>query len=141
MVPTMSASGECVLEQRWIKPERLQRGDLVTFISPIDPRRVVCKRLIGLPGDVVCVDPTGLKAPSTEHVVIPRGHVWMSGDNADLSRDSRDYGPVSMALSKGKLVAKVRAVPFSISSHTHTCIKVWPLHKAGRFRNNFTYIE
>ncbi len=107
MEPTMRVSGETVLESRMIKPERLQRGDLVTYISPLDPTRMVCKRLIGLPGDVICVDPTGQLAPSTEHVIIPKGHVWLSGDNAEMSRDSRTYGPVSMALIKGKLIARV----------------------------------
>lgn len=108
MLPTMSVQGELVWESRLINPERLKRGDLVTVVSPLDPGRVICKRLIGLPGDVICVDPTGQLAPSTEHVVIPRGHIWISGDNAAESRDSRQYGPVSMALVKGKLVARVR---------------------------------
>jgi mitochondrial inner membrane protease subunit 1 len=107
MLPTMEASGQVVLENRLISPSRLRRGDLVTYISPLDPTRVVCKRLIGLPGDVICVDPTGKVAPSTEHVVIPKGHVWLMGDNAEMSRDSREYGPVSMGLIKGRLVAKV----------------------------------
>ena len=109
MLPTMSVEGDIVLENRMINPENLRRGDIATFLSPLEPRRVVCKRVIGLPGDVICVDPTGEVAPSTEHVVVPKHHLWMSGDNAAFSRDSRVYGPVSMALIKGKLVAKVRS--------------------------------
>ncbi|PWN54100.1 LexA/Signal peptidase [Violaceomyces palustris] len=35
----------------------LRVGDLVVAISPIDPSRTVCKRVIGLPGDTICVDP------------------------------------------------------------------------------------
>lgn len=108
MLPTMSATGEVVLENRLISPNRLKRGDLVTYVSPLDPTRAVCKRLVGLPGDIICVDPTGTYAPSTEHVVVPRGHIWVVGDNAEMSRDSRLYGPVSMGLVRGKLVAKVR---------------------------------
>ena len=108
MVPTMYPEGEWILESRLTSPRKLRRGDLATYISPLDPSRTVCKRVLGLPGDVVCVDPTGQKAPSTEHVVVPKGHLWMSGDNAELSRDSRDYGPVSMALVKGRQVARVR---------------------------------
>jgi inner membrane protease subunit 1 len=60
-----------------------------------------------LPGDVICVDPTGQLAPSTEHVVVPKGHIWVSGDNAADSRDSRLYGPVPMALIHGRLFARV----------------------------------
>lgn len=35
----------------------LQQGDLVVAISPVDPHRSVCKRVLGLPGDTVCLDP------------------------------------------------------------------------------------
>jgi inner membrane protease subunit 1 len=112
MLPTLSVEGELVLTNKFVCrlfPERLSRGDIVTFTSPLDPQRVVCKRILGLPGDTICVDPTGEKAPSTEHVIVPTGHFWVSGDNAVWSRDSREYGPVPMALLKGRLVAKVRS--------------------------------
>ena len=113
MIPTMAESGELVIEYRLplrLNPNHLQRGDLVTLTSPVQPGRIVCKRVLGLPGDVVCVDPTGMKAPSTEHVVIPKGHIWIMGDNAAASRDSRDYGPVSLSLVRGTLLARVRAI-------------------------------
>ena len=117
MLPTISAEGELVLDNKFVCrvfPERLSRGDIVTFVSPLDPQRVVCKRILGLPGDTICVDPTGEKAPSAEHVIVPAGHFWVGGDNAAWSRDSRDYGPVPMALMKGRLVAKVRSLYYSI---------------------------
>ena len=97
MVPTMAVAGEGVLELKWINFDKLIQGDLVTFVSPLDPGRIVCKRITGLPGDVVCVDPSGTYAPSTEHCIIPPGHVWIIGDNASASIDSRTYGPVPMA--------------------------------------------
>ncbi|CAL1695389.1 unnamed protein product [Somion occarium] len=124
MVPTMNVTGEWIVENRMISPKNLARGDLITFVSPLDPSRFVCKRLIGLPGDVICVDPMGKYVPSTEHVVIPKGHIWLSGDNANASRDSREYGPVPMALVRGKFVARV-----------------WPLDKLTIFRSNFRYID
>ncbi len=108
MFPTMSMTGEAALELKWIDPKRLRRGDLVTYISPIDPTRRVCKRVTGLPGDIICVDPTGEYAPSTEHVVVPRNHIWVTGDNLAWSRDSRMYGPVPLGLVKGRLYARVR---------------------------------
>jgi mitochondrial inner membrane protease subunit 1 len=110
MLPTMSTTGEMILENRVVGrffPERLKRGDLVSFVSPFDPDRIVCKRILGLPGDTICVDPTGEMAPSSEHVIIPKGHLWFSGDNAAWSRDSRHYGPVSIALVRGRFVARV----------------------------------
>ncbi|KAI0274678.1 peptidase S24/S26A/S26B/S26C [Gloeopeniophorella convolvens] len=111
MLPTMAEAGEAVIEDKIsfrLNPGSLKRGDLVTFESPLTPGRLVCKRLLGLPGDIVCVDPTGLKVPSSEHTVVPKGHIWLMGDNADLSRDSRDYGPVPLSLVRGTLWARVR---------------------------------
>jgi len=111
MLPTLANEGELVIEDRLtfrLFPDRLSRGDLITLKSPLEPHHIICKRVIGLSGDVVCVDPTGKKAPSSELVKIPKGHVWISGDNAAWSRDSRDYGPVSTSLIQGKIIARVR---------------------------------
>lgn len=112
MLPTFATSGELVLEDRLsLRHLRapLVRGDLLVVESPLARGQMVCKRLLGLPGDVVCVDPTGRLAPSGEHVLVPPGHVWIAGDNAAWSRDSREYGPVPMALVRGRIVARVRA--------------------------------
>lgn len=110
MLPTLADHGEFVIEDRLsyrLFPNMLRRGDLVILQSPIEPGRSICKRVIGMPGDTVCVDPTGEYAPSSEHVIIPKGHIWISGDNAAYSRDSRMYGPVSMSLIQGRLWARV----------------------------------
>ncbi|KAJ6574822.1 signal peptidase I family protein [Mycena capillaripes] len=127
MLPTLANEGEVVIENRWshrVNPGSLQRGDLVTFRSPLDRNRIVCKRVIGFPGDIICVDPTGERAPSTEHVVVPTGHIWVMGDNAAYSRDSRHYGPVSMGLIRGKLYARI-----------------WPPNNFTIFRNPTTYLD
>lgn len=39
---------------------------------------------------------------------VPTGHVWLQGDNVLNSTDSRDYGPVPMALVRGRVFCKVR---------------------------------
>lgn len=107
MLPTMEVEDELIVENRMVSIQSLQRGDLVTFMSPLDPTRGVCKRIIGFPGDIICVDPTGKYAPSTEHVVVPKGHIWVSGDNMSWSRDSREYGPIPVGLIKGKFIGRV----------------------------------
>jgi mitochondrial inner membrane protease subunit 1 len=112
MLPTFD-DNDVVIENRMsvrLNPWDIARGDLITLKSPYDPQRIVCKRVIGLPGDVICVDPTGQFALSTEHVVVPKGHLWISGDNAAYSRDSRSYGPVSMSLVQSKVVARVSPI-------------------------------
>lgn len=38
---------------------------------------------------------------------IPKGHCWIVGDNLGVSRDSRHFGPLPIALIQGKVIAKV----------------------------------
>ena len=40
-------------------------------------------------------------------VTVPPGHVWLQGDNMSVSRDSREYGPVSRGLIRGRVRYKV----------------------------------
>lgn len=168
-----------------------QRGDLIFAISPRNPRDTVCKRVVGIEGDIIEVDPRrggGLNGerkwlaeedrvysseshnssssggggsggghgegrgegnvdgvnrskveersldsegrPLTFHipahaqahgrrgekrfVKVPKGHVWLAGDNMSNSTDSRTYGPVSVGMIKGKVLARVSAAPFLV---------------------------
>lgn len=43
-------------------------------------------------------------------IQVPEGHCWVLGDNLAESRDSRVYGPIPLALVRGKVVAKL--LPF-----------------------------
>ncbi|KAG8798447.1 hypothetical protein FRC18_008657 [Serendipita sp. 400] len=122
MLPTLSVveySFETRIRHEYF-PQTLKRGQLVTYRSPLDPNALVCKRIIGLPGDTILVDPMTVPAPSADnqqakvavsHVVVPRGHIWVEGDNAAVSRDSRTYGPIPMALVCGRLHAGVWSIP------------------------------
>ena len=40
---------------------------------------------------------------------VPRGHVWLEGDNLDNSSDSRTYGPVPYGLIRSRVYYKVGA--------------------------------
>merc|ERR1712146_87084 len=47
----------------------------------------------------------------TKVILVPPGHIWLEGDNPYNSTDSRDYGPVPIALLKGKIMFQL--YPFS----------------------------
>ena len=84
-------------------------------------KQSVCKRVVGLEGDVVTyrdvtrlrydVDGYGRYDPDgkgrVRQVTVPKGHVFIQGDNELNSTDSRQYGPVPYATLQGRVVAKV----------------------------------
>lgn len=118
MLPTLQAHHDYV---HALKKHRLGRdlemGDCIVAIKPSDPEHRVCKRITGMPGDVILVDPsssselTNTPAECIAHdgfnkyIRVPEGHVWATGDNLCHSLDSRSYSVLPMALIKGKIVA------------------------------------
>jgi inner membrane protease subunit 1 len=124
MLPTFDVVGDQVLLSKHYRRGRdIQVGDIVSFDSVVDPRVRVIKRVLGLEGDYVLRDTPEKnddmiqvslcficnrkvkKGANTTQV--PEGHCWVVGDNLEYSRDSRHFGPMPMALIRGKVVAKV----------------------------------
>ena len=103
MIPTFDILGDFVLLQKFQK-DKIAVGDVISAISPIEPHKLVLKRIVGMEGDVVKIDPFD---PESERIRVPKGKLWIVGDNLRFSRDSRDYGPVCMGLVHGKALAKV----------------------------------
>ncbi|XP_028649705.1 mitochondrial inner membrane protease subunit 1 [Erpetoichthys calabaricus] len=96
---------------------RIEKGDIVIAKNPSDPKMNICKRVIGLEGDKVCTSSSSDIFKT--HIYVPKGHIWLEGDNMKNSTDSRSYGPVPYALIRGRV-----------------CFKVWPFHNAGTFRKS-----
>ncbi|KAF7847485.1 hypothetical protein BT93_L2911 [Corymbia citriodora subsp. variegata] len=108
MLPTLNLTGDLVLVERvstWLG--KVGRGDMVLLRSTEDPRKVVIKRIVGMEGDTVTylVDPKNSDASRT--CVVPRGNVWIQGDNIYNSRDSRTFGAVPYGLVEGKLFWRI----------------------------------
>ncbi len=108
---------------------KVQRGDVIVFKYPEDPKRDFIKRVIGVGGDVVTekdkvvyVNGSRLVEPYTQHVddeikpgqfdkrdnfgpvAVPEGDVFVMGDNRDQSYDSRFWGFVDDSQIKGKAI-------------------------------------
>ncbi|RAK98217.1 putative mitochondrial inner membrane protease subunit Imp2 [Aspergillus ibericus CBS 121593] len=87
----------------WERRRRLERGMVVTFRSPANPRHMAIKRIIGLPGDQITTRQPCMK----ETQIVPYNHVWLEGDAQDPKKtmDSNSYGPVSISLITGRVMA------------------------------------
>jgi len=108
---------------------KVHRGDIIVFKYPEDPKRDFIKRVIGTDGDVITekdkdiyVNGRKLIEPYVQHVdsdikpgqfdkrdnfgpiVVPKGSVFVMGDNRDQSYDSRFWGFVDDSQIKGKAV-------------------------------------
>ncbi|EPZ31901.1 LexA/Signal peptidase [Rozella allomycis CSF55] len=106
MLPTMD-SGLYVVDkfsQNW---RQWKVGDIIMFESPIERGALLCKRIAALPGDQACINPEGLE---DTYCVVPKGSIWVLGDNLAYSRDSRLYGPIPINLIRGRELAKTLAL-------------------------------
>uniref|UniRef100_A0AAV1TQU7 Peptidase S26 domain-containing protein n=1 Tax=Peronospora matthiolae TaxID=2874970 RepID=A0AAV1TQU7_9STRA len=102
MIPTIPDGSFIVvdrLSRRWRKWER---GDLVQLRSPTRCRgETITKRLLALEGDVVELQPR-FDEKRKKKITVPKGHVWVEGDNSTCSVDSRHFGAVPVALLIGR---------------------------------------
>lgn len=115
-----------------------QRGDVVVFRYPINPRDFFIKRIIGLPGETIIIrngkivifssrssEGITLEEPYLEEGEMVTGDVmetlgedeyFLLGDNRDESLDSRVFGPVKRENIIGKVF-----------------FRGWPLNRIGFF--------
>lgn len=93
------------------------RGEVIVFTNPSDTDIDFIKRVIGLPGDTIevnngtlylnnqIIDESYILSQSlrnTSPVVVPEGHVFVLGDNRNVSSDSRTWGPLDIDEILGK---------------------------------------
>lgn len=124
-----------------------QRGDVVVFHLPQEYSRTLIKRVIGLPGDTVTVDESGVKITNSEHptgfylnepylatenrggpshvtIKLESGHYAVLGDNRRVSSDSRSWGE----LPRENIVGRV-------------LLRLFPLSNIGVLPEEARYLE
>ncbi|KAI0814615.1 LexA/Signal peptidase [Xylaria sp. FL0064] len=125
MLPTFLIMNEWfVADKRYRRGRGIRVGDCVVYSIPVEPGQEGLKRVMGMPGDYVLlntppssaigasggsgvgVDRVGRGVGNENMIQVPKGHCYIVGDNLPWSRDSRDFGPIPLALIKGKVVAK-----------------------------------
>ena len=76
-------------------------GDVVVAHHPVETRRRVIKRVVGL---------QGFRVPQQDKLV-PVGRVWLEGDRSCESLDSRHYGAVPLGLLTARVEGKLCPPP------------------------------
>ncbi|XP_025420239.1 mitochondrial inner membrane protease subunit 1 [Sipha flava] len=93
-------SGDLVIIRRFSKVfNDIDKGDLVVSKSPDEHKRFILKRVKAVDGQVV--------RRGVHFVTVPRGSVWLEGDNQATSSDSWDFGPVPKGLIQGRVICRI----------------------------------
>ena len=128
MRPTLQNEERLIVNKLVYYLREPQRGEIIVFKYPSDTRRDFIKRVIAVGGDPIeirdgktfvngeAIDESYIKEPFHTNygkVTVPKGFIFVMGDNRNNSEDSRyaDVGFVDLSLVKGK--ASVVFWPFS----------------------------
>nr|XP_043626291.1 mitochondrial inner membrane protease subunit 1 [Erigeron canadensis] len=115
MLPTLNLTGDVVLSE-FISHRigKVGPGDVVLVQSPENPRKMITKRILAMEGQSVSFLVNPNRGDRSHTLVVPKGHVWIQGDNIYASKDSRNFGPIPYGLIQGKV-----------------CCRVWPIDGFG----------
>ncbi|MGA9980867.1 MAG: signal peptidase I [Candidatus Sulfotelmatobacter sp.] len=134
MMPSLADHERIFVNKFVYRLEPIERGDIVVFRYPRDPSQSYIKRVIGVAGDRIHIDggqvyvndqpldedyvpPAYTDVQSLQEIVVPAQCYFVLGDHRNMSRDSRDFGPVNQSYIYGKAV-----------------FGYWPMDKLGRLR-------
>lgn len=132
MDPTFKTGHYLIVDELSYRFKTPERGSVVVFKYPVDPKKQFIKRIIGLPGETVKIDdgqvtiindtnPEGFKLtesyvkfpkPDSATYILEDDEYFVMGDNRLRSSDSRVWGPVPKANIVGRPI--IRILPLSL---------------------------
>lgn len=144
MVPTFEDKNYLIVDEISYRLNDPERGDVVIFRYPNDPKKFFIKRIIGLPNETVDIKGNEITVTSVEHTdgfVLNEPYVknqasgtthfelkdaeyFVMGDNRGASSDSRYWG----ALPRENIVGRA-------------WLRLWPLDHIDAFPGKFSQIE
>ncbi|MCX7904316.1 MAG: signal peptidase I [Caloramator sp.] len=129
MIPTLHDNDRVAIEKISLYTKKFTRGEIIILDPGNYGRGLYIKRIVALPGERLQIKEgsvfiNGKKlqedylTPGTQtyaetdiDMVIPEGHVFVLGDNREVSEDSRYIGPIPIDHIKGHAIFKI--FPFS----------------------------
>ena len=128
MLPTLHDQDRLIVNKLAYQWHRPQIGDIVMVASPEEPEKMLVKRVVAGPGDVVRSE-DGRVYRNDVHIpddfvpvmyrsddtwgpeVVPRGFYFVMGDHRNNSSDSRAFGPVPERYIIGRVQVRWWPVP------------------------------
>ena len=130
MLPTLQDGNRLIIEKISPRTGKLERGDIVTVNVPEfleSGKETIIKRVIGLEGDKVEIRKDGkvyvndkvlqedyinglvtnVIEPEYGRITVPKGSIYVMGDNRQNSKDSRTIGPVGIEKISGKVILRI----------------------------------
>ncbi len=136
MVPTFQNGQYLIVDELSYRLGDINRGDVVVFHYPNDTKKYFIKRMIGLPGETVTINDSGVKITNTAHpdgfmlnepyissapphqdpikVTLQADEYYVLGDNRPFSSDSRVWGTVPKKDLVGRTI--IRLFPLNLIS-------------------------
>ncbi len=135
MEPTFFNGNYLLVDELTYMFREPERGEVIVFRYPGDPKSFYIKRIIGLPGERIVVEKGSVSAYRGEEeieleesylggrvtqgsfeVVLGEEEFFVMGDNRNFSFDSRNWGP----LNRDDVIGVVR-------------VRLWPINEVQAF--------
>jgi len=126
MEPSFYDNEYLVIDEISYRFKEPQRGEIVVFRYPRDPKQFFIKRIVGLPGETIQITggevfvngeeitelylEQGTKTKAEVVVTLQSDEYFVLGDNRSFSLDSRSFGPLRQEYMVGK--TWIRGWPF-----------------------------
>lgn len=128
MLPNYESYDYLIIEKVSYRFKEPQRGDVIIFRPPINPRANYIKRIIGLPEETLKIEggkiyvynaqnskgfllnesylPSNL-TPGNEEIKLNKDDYFVLGDNREESYDSRKWGSIKKSAIEGRVLLRV----------------------------------
>ena len=110
-----------VINKKIISNHELQRGDVVVFRYPVDPRMDYIKRVVGLPGDEVSYLNAQLKINGQPAALTSLGEAYDDESIHYMAQFSEQLGPVEHRIQRQKQIAPFNEMQVSRFPQRELC--------------------